>query len=372
MKRVLVAIAAVAMAFSAAGAEPVTVKNYSWLQLAPGAATSFVGNPSSEFIYAESSHVEGPVSGIRWGNYQWIPGNSFTDYGVTDYWAGIRLDQPRNIAQVNVSLWCSGHETISHFFVEAIVNDAWTVIGEHTFTPSATGASTTAMFVDVKESSYQYIRVRFDVDGYEYAYNAPEGRSYGGPGVTMIEPLSGETTLNVGDRVNYANKDSFPGATVTNSFDMSNGDVRSNSASLNNGTFRNDQPWNGMGRDMAAGEYIEIDLATVRSIDNVTIVFMDNYSISELRLWVSEDKDGPFKEVLPLPNETYYPSDARQGAVSFDFSAEDAQFVRITHIVRGGQSHWSAAQILVNGTVVPEPATMTLLAMGGLAMLRRR
>jgi len=377
MKRVLIVAAAMTMVWSAAA--DVTVTNYSWLQLGPGQATSFVGNPTDEFIFTEASSVEGPASGIRWGHYQWIPRNAFSDYGATDYWAGIVLDQPRDIAGVNVSLWCSGHETVSHFYIEAIVGGVWTVIGEYDFATPATGARTTVMNVAVTAGEYQYIRMRFDVDGYEYSYDNPGGRSYGGPGVILFEPFSGETTLTPGDRVNWANKASFPGATVTNSFirvtnddSVIIDDVRSSSASLNNGTFRDDQPWNGMNRDMLPGEFIEIDLDATRSIDNVTLLFMGNYSTSSFRVWVSDDKDGPFTEVLPLLNGTLYPTETHVGALGFDFAAVDAQYVRITDmkVVTGG--YWSIAQILVNGTVVPEPATMSLLGLGALALLRRR
>jgi archaellum component FlaF (FlaF/FlaG flagellin family) len=369
-------MAAVAMAWSVlADVEPVVVTNYNWLQLAPGAVQSFVGKPGEGNTYLTdgSTRANGQVADVRWGNHVWIPSAWLTDSGQGTYWAGVTLDKPRNVTSVNVLLWHSGTEQTKQFFIDAYVNGTWIEIGASNLyeTPLS---SHQVVSVGVEEGYYDRIRVRFD-GGDDAGYVATG--SYGGPGVYAVEPI-GSQTLLPGDRVNWANKPSF-NTTITHSLAT----AWSAPTNLNNGIFWN-HAVSGADHDMTpavfdelgayvSGEYIQIDLGAVREIDNVTTLFHTGYAAGSFNVWVSED-GLHFAPVTFLEGTgTYMVNNGEcRDALSFDIVPVEAQFVRLTDVTRGGSSHWGLTQILVNGTVVPEPATMSLLAMGAMTLLRRR
>jgi len=383
MKRILIVAAAMAVAWSAAS--EVTVTNYSWLQLAPDKVTPFVGNLADEFKTTNTS-VHGQIGDYRWGNWTWAPYYDVTYYlhgdnedkALGTWWAGVTLDQPRNVTQVNVGLWGSGTEQTNAFYIDALVNGVWTEIGYHSFGGTMTDdmyvptyAQSTTVSVPVTAGDYQTLRVRFEVDGFRGDNAHNEG--YGGPGLTMIEPV-GNGALVAGERVNWANQANF-GTTITNHFVRGEGDTADirNNGGWNNGTFSDQNPWNGMNRPLQDGEYMEIDLKEVRAIDNITALFNGSYFTTSFRVWVREDTDSPFTEVI-LSEGAFYPENAGyKGALSYDFAEVDARYVRITDAIGGGgDGYWGISQVLVNGTVVPEPATMSLLGLGALALLRRK
>jgi len=149
------------------------------------------------------------------------------------------------------------------------------------------------------------------------------------------------------------------------------------------------------------GDYVQIDLGALVKIDTVTAAFAydNNYRMysGSFEIWLSKDGDAwyqvslsttPYISDIPVQEnwddtrrgEVIHPDYSRIGAVSYGFAEEEVRFVRLADfapsnfgIGNASSQHCFFTEILVTGSVVvPEPATMSLLALGGLAMLRRR
>jgi len=160
MKRVLAVLAAAVM-WSAAGAEPVVVQDYNWLQLGPKQVESFVGKPGDGNAFLtvdnDTTRAHGAVNDIRWGNFVWIPSLSLTDNGQGTYWAGVKLDQPRSVTSVNVLLWNSPTEKTKQFFIDAYVGGKWVEIGASEAWYDAPITDHRVVSVDVKDGQYDCI-----------------------------------------------------------------------------------------------------------------------------------------------------------------------------------------------------------------------
>jgi len=376
MKRVLAAVLAVAMVWSAAA--DVVVTNYNWLQLAPDKVTPFLGNPDMPFITAADTEtaatmtVNGKLSDIRWGNYVWIPTYYLTNAGQGEYWGGVMLDQPRNITAVNVQLWGSGTEQTQQFYVEASLDGThWTTVSVTLDRPETDQRPVPVLvpFPESKQGDYQYIRVRFDpADG---GYTATG--SYGGPGLLTVEPIGGGA-LKPGDTVNWANNASFE-TSIKNVFSGNWGGNQ-----WHDGSFAENHSIVGSLNDMNEGGYLQINLGAERTVDNVLGVCHNSYVPASFQVWVStaddENAEGfadSFTLLTPLGSELYPLDNNKKDALGYDFAPAQARFVRIMNVTKpdGGEA-WMFTQVLVNGTVVPEPATMSLLTLGALTLLRRR
>ena len=150
-----------------------------------------------------------------------------------------------------------------------------------------------------------------------------------------------------------------------------------------------------------SGDYIQISLGAdlpgvfPRWINNVTALFRTTdyaYPATAFNVYVSMDGEY-WQQVVAdvLYNESgaaflqntvaYHYTDFstiahsdpiyKTNGLVYEFAPVQANYIRITDMRQSGLA-WYASQILVIGPAVPEPATMSLLALGGLALLRRR
>jgi len=80
----------------------VSVTDYSWLQLPPGAVTASCGNPSGT-----GGNGNGTPALFRWGERCWIPDGALTGNGTGDYWGALTFDKARNVTSVTTQFWVS-------------------------------------------------------------------------------------------------------------------------------------------------------------------------------------------------------------------------------------------------------------------------
>lgn len=394
MKRAFLVAAVAMVAWSASASDGVGVTNYSWLQLAPDAVTAFYGVNDGAPIWdgGASGGTHGPgldaswryVNNVRWGMYVWLPDPTFTNNGQSTYWTGVKLDQPRVITSVNVEMIIA-----APFYIDASNNGVdWVTISD--LQPGSNSRS-----VPVKTErvdAYQYVRVRFDGGTYSSSGN------YGGPGLFVIEPV-GSGTLVGNDLVNWANIGNFgqrdasnnliPNFSASRPFPDPFGYWNGNNACNNwtDGTLRRDNPRPIAGKTAMIpymvdeeghylqGDYLQIDLGAVRDISSVAVLFYDYNQTASFTLWVSET--GNDDDFHPVTFElTAYGEGRGTNTAWCDFELEKAQFVRITDVTQRTNDGWYFNQVLVYGPAevppVPEPATVSLLALGGVALLRRR
>lgn len=362
MKKLLFAVLVCAGAVASAA---LSVSNYSWLQLAPSAVTSAVGGAALVPNY--SAH--GSIGDFRWGNFVWIPNLQLTGSGAAAYWGSVQFDRPRPVATVNVQTWQSGSEQMRRYYVDGYTTaGGWTNIGSKDYGSFQTNPYMAGSTVDVTDGTYEAIRVRFDPGDYT------AGASYGGPGLYGIEPF-GSDTLQDGERVNWAQEANFGTVRSYNITNPPHTDRRLG-GNWTNGVLSDYNPYIGTNGSMVAGEYLQIDLGAVRRLDGVAAVGAgSNYLPASFNVQTSYDGVN-FLPVAGIAATNFYPSAAGyRGALEYLFSdGPYARYVRLVDLAYySGDTYWLVNQVMVLGTVVPEPAGLALLGLGGAcALLRRR
>ena len=218
----------------------------------------------------------------------------------------------------------------------------------------------------------QYVRVVFPAGHYGIKNDFDRG----GPGLLGIEPYSPmNTNIVVDDNFNLA-FNAFTGTPQAGAgFNFGNGSQLGDGIMVNNNSYRSgaSNPW-------SEGTHLTVELNDIYWVDAVRIVWNDgswwsNGMILQFSL-TGEDNDWN-----SIPSVTVLNSTPAGAAMLGDdwtpayitFEPRQAKFVRwvnVNDIVQ--PAHTIAQQFMVYGQNIPEPATMTLLVLGGLAMLRRR
>jgi len=368
----------------------VYVQNYSWLQLPDGDAAPLLGNSNG---VSTGGTGYGTPGNFRWGHFVWIPNGSLTQTTLNEgddsnyysngmYWAAIKLDQPREITKVGVQWWAAEGTSITKYYIDGSNNgEDWTELTSYEYVKlnedeewervamtgnrfGLYGDNALAIPTD-NVGTYQYIRVRFMENDYTYG-NAARG----GPGMYVIEPIGNGMLAE--EKVNWAHQQ-FGTAITSEGLHWKNGRLNNGYLYDDEGNRTGDGNWAGTpeakpweGPDM----YIGIDLGAARTIHELVSVWDAEYSAGSFRLEYSTDDD------------TYFAVKAAEfssvngGMLSVTFDPVTARYWRISEVLSTSANEPNRLvlfnQIMMYGPAIPEPATMSLLALGGLALLRRR
>jgi len=400
-----------------AGAEMITLepgKYYSWLQLPMNAGIT----PS----LGSESGVVGSTSGtsidtFRYGGI-WFPNRAMVgsptyyntqDQRLTgdDYWMVLTLDEARWIDYVGVG-WTTGSQTkLDKYYIEAwdVTTEEWITVGEsgddlgynNSQRPGwRDGNLNNAVKLDLP-GQYQTIRVLVKSGDYLSSSN---DSNCGGPGIRVIEPMAastGETIRTIEietNQINWAN--AIFGTTATASPAMlalpGGSNHRRGASWLIQGSLIEDEPaartFGVWGSNTGANSeehlihttpegvkmwdssvWVDINLGQVRYIDEVVgvwVVDANRYG-TDFRVQYSLDEGVTWCDVTGRDTAQY----GGNRATSVMFDGIEAQYWRISEAVWGPGADCGINQILMYGAI-PEPATMSLLALGGLALLRRR
>jgi len=410
-------VAALAACPMLAGAEVVTLAGnntyYSWLQLPMNAnITPSLGSESGVVGGTPGSSIDGFRYGGLWFPTRAMTGNpAGTDTG-DDYWMVLTLDQARWIDYVGVG-WTTGSQTTLHkYYIEAYVyNDVsedwgWIRVGESADNLNGVDAEgnrvvaasgpyyngprpgwrdgtnlSNAIKLDLP-GEYQSIRVYVEAGD----YNASGNGSAGGPGIRVIEPMAANREVEIEtSQINWAN--AIFGTTATGSTAVTTLSRRA-VAWLTKGSLIEDE---NAGRNVGVwGEtaliatsddnvrtwdssiWIDFNLGQARWIDEVVAVWALDGVGTDFRLQYGlVDEDGAIIGWSDVTGKelTQY---GGTRATSMEFDGVEAQYWRISEAVFGTTgNNCGINQVLMYGAI-PEPATMSLLALGGLALLRRR
>ncbi len=252
----------------------VEVTNYNWLQLPDTYVTPTVGGTGP----TGTGYGSGPVD-FRWGHWVWIPSSGMTVAGTGDYWAQVKLDQPRNVTKVRVQVWTDGNDKLKKYYVQGSSDGSgFADIGSYDYGSMQTGIARDWKDVTVTPSSYLAIRVLIKAGDYQLT-----GGGYGGPGILAIEPVGAGKLEN--DEVNWANKGTFNTATANSAGLYFNG-LRYNDGYLfddeGSRTGKNSGAWN-------TGEYAQIDIGSSRFINKVVIVWDSDWKGNGFDILYSDD-----------------------------------------------------------------------------------
>ena len=368
----------------AAWAADIYVQNYNWLQLPAGDVTALLGNSKG---VVSSGSGNGSPNDFRWGNWVWIPNGGLTQTTATDngaggftysngmYYAAVRLDQPREITKVGVQWWASEGASLTKYYIDGWnEGDAdWTELTSYEYVngDGVRTAKTGTRFGLYGDNSlaipagnvgeYQYIRVRVMEADYTYG-----SANRGGPGLLAIEPMGNGYLAE--EKVNWANKQ-FNTTITGHNLTWNRGKLNSGYLFDDESDRTGDGAWDSTSKPWTRPDmYIEINLGTARTINELVAIWDGDYAAREFTLSYSGNGD------------KYYDVEAvfarvNGGMTSATFGEITAQYWRISYVVSASSNPERLVlfnQIMMYGPAVPEPVTMSLLAVGGLALLRRR
>ena len=112
------------------------------------------------------------------------------------------------------------------------------------------------------------------------------------------------------------------------------------------------------------------ELGVSMPLSGASFGFYEDQSWNDLTIWVTADKTVTDDTVWVLAGSTNGPT-GLYGSIKFDavVNTMDVQFIKV---VSSGTNTGALCHLGLYGVSIPEPATMSLLVLGGMAMLRRR
>jgi len=352
-----------------ASAAPIAVSNYNWLQIPDGLQTS-VGNSTTPYITAPGvgSGNETP-NHIRWASRIWIPDGTLTANGAGDYWATLKLDQPRMVEEVGAQFYAPeglaepspSNIHVRRFKVEGSLDGtSYTQIGAFDYGVFNAG-NTTHTVVNTTDGTYQYIRIR--LNGTSSQPGDPDyhylSANRGGPGIFAIEPV-GDGTLSDLHQVNWVNRVNYATTVANNGLDFGGTDY-------NSGLFFDRSPRTGDGGSWEAGDFAAIDLKATRRVGRSIVVWEHIWGGVSYNIQWSNDNIN-FFNVTGLSAPIGHAG--QQGALEYTFDPVIARYFRVVNVNDGGGGNSIFNEVLLFN--VPEPTSLGLMSVGVMLLTRRR
>jgi len=329
--------------------------------------------------------VGGPQASLSTGQRVWIPHSDVTGNGANTYYAQLDFGQPRDIEYLRVRTYCEGGMGFDYLVVQ-FSNDAnfSTYQEQALYDGDWYSASTGNWSYDqLLGTTYnaRYVRVVF-LAGH-YTSSGGGSGNFGGPGLWCIEPLSPVgAKVEVNSSIDLA-FNAFTPNPPTFTWVPGIGETFGSGSDLCDGNMDNFYArGGGSSSAWAAGGYFTVELNDVYRVDAVRINWNDDAWFSKgLTLEFSEDgKTWDLIESVVVTDPAVLGDPRTPAYITFDPRA--AKFVRWRNVAEDPDNPGSfiaqpgytiANEFMVYGQLpVPEPVTLTLLTLGGLAMLRRR
>ena len=343
---VVVPLVLVSVWMGTAKADPIAVTNYSWLQLRATSVIGYTGDSAGGTAGAGYGYQDS----FRWGDRVWIPSvysPNGTNRGTNDYWAVLRLDQPRQIKTIRVQWWALENTSLKAYRVE-LSNDGstWSQVAYTNYGTFKTG-DPFQDDLDIPDQDARYIRVK--VLAGDYTHRDPAlGGDRGGPGLMAIEPV-GDGVVD-SQSINWANNGNFGTTASNNGLDFSGlGYIDGLLWYRGGGRAGDTANWE-------VGDYAQIDLKVKRRVDTVVTVRENYYSFTGFN--VSYSLDGiTFTDV---PNKRAVISHSNYTATEVDFDVVEARYIRIKDATQTS-GYAIMKQALVLGGPPPPPGALISL-----------
>lgn len=353
---------------------------YSWL-MNRNVSSSWGTDDGPTAAYPGYGSVGGIQAALSNGMRVWIPGGNVTGNGASTYWAQVDLGETRPIDYLRL---CTYHESGMSFtkLLVQFSNDAdfSTYQEQVLYNDPNSSISSDWLYDRALGNLYnaRYVRVVFPENCYTGQETGYSGNR-GGPGLWAIEPCSPlNTDIVVDGNFNLA-LNAFTGTEQqSNGFRHGNGSMLGDGILLSLDGYRAGaakEDWDG-------GANLIVELNDVYLMDAVRITWNFGQWISN-GLTLEFSKDGKawdkIEPVVVTDRDILCPNVHGTDAAYITFDPREAQFIRWTNVAPDPDNpgeliaqpaHTIAHEFMVYGQAVPEPATMTLLALGGLAILR--
>ena len=337
-----------------------------------------LGNTIPATIAPGYGTVGGVQTSLSSAQRTWIPygGPNGTNNGTVSYYGMINLGAVRPIEYLSVATYHEDGMWYDKALVQFSNDPSFSSYQQYTLYDDPGNRVTGNKHFPIRMKldqvyNAQYVRVVFPTGHYGIKNNGDRG----GPGLLGIEPYSPmNTDIVVDNNFNLA-FNAFTGKNqVGAGFNFGNGSQLGDGIMVNNNSYRSgaSNPW-------SAGTHLTVELNDTYWVDAVRIVWNDgSWWTNGMTLQFSlTGKDNDWNSI---PSVTVLKSDPAGAAMLgndwmpayITFEPRQAKFVRWVNATGTQPGHTIAQQFLVYGQIVPEPATMTLLVLGGLAMLRRK
>ena len=375
---------------------------YNWL-MDRGVTSSWGIMDSSGVSTSITSCGYGSVGDIQAslsnGQRVWIPrgyATEGTNNGAYTYYGQVNLGAVRPIEYLSVGTFYEAGMWFDQILVQFSNDPTFATYNQYTFYDGDRVEASRRFDMVKLDQVYdaQYVRVVFPT-GHYGAHTTNGTNSRGGPGLMGIEAYSPyNTDITVDGNFNLA-VNAFTGKNQSlvgtglfgNGSQLGDGNLgQDNGVRSGASNVQEELPDGTKGRliGWADNTYLTVELNDVYAVDAVRIVWNDGgwYSTGLTLQFSMTGKDGDWDKIAPVVVAGSSMLGDGETAAYITFDPREAKFVRWLNVAPDPNNpdqlitqkqHAIAQQFIVYGYFpVPEPATMTLLVLGGLAILRRR